>query len=112
MTEPCRLAGDWRGWDAQKRADRLYMACPACGQQGSHVGQAPKPRTPQIPGPGTTPLGLPVAEVRDIGGRREFVARVDGDGQMTAHPIRHGQDCEGGQDCGCPADDGPGYLVL
>lgn len=35
----CPLEDDWRKWDEAKRADRLFMSCPACGKYGSHVGQ-------------------------------------------------------------------------
>ena len=36
----CPLRNDWREWDAEKRADRAFMICPACGRNGSHVNES------------------------------------------------------------------------
>lgn len=33
----CPLKDEWRAWPADKRQDRLFMNCPACGAYGSHV---------------------------------------------------------------------------
>jgi hypothetical protein len=33
----CPLRNDWKAWDRAKRADRLFMVCPACKVYGSHV---------------------------------------------------------------------------
>jgi hypothetical protein len=39
MKKKCVLRDEWRNWDAEKRSDRLFMICPACGKSGSHVGE-------------------------------------------------------------------------
>ena len=37
----CILADEWTTWNADKRTDRLFMVCPACGKSGSHITDAP-----------------------------------------------------------------------
>lgn len=38
----CPLRLDWLRWSKAKQNDRLFMVCPSCGANGSHVGEGPK----------------------------------------------------------------------
>lgn len=33
----CPLQNEWKDWSKEKRSDRIFMICPACGISGSHV---------------------------------------------------------------------------
>ncbi len=35
----CPLRDEWRTWSEEKQSDALFMVCPACGTNGSHVGE-------------------------------------------------------------------------
>ena len=38
-SKKCPLRNDWKKWDKDKQSDRLFMICPACGKNGSHVNE-------------------------------------------------------------------------
>lgn len=44
MKRKCPLADDWKSYSEDKKRDRLFENCPACGVYGCHVGAIDSPR--------------------------------------------------------------------